>query len=39
MMTDIYNQESIEKMEDDDSLDAWEEGFMQGYLRSGYDAD
>lgn len=37
-MEDIYNQEGIETMRDDDSIDDIEEAFMQGYLQGdGYD--
>jgi hypothetical protein len=29
---DVYNEEYVDCSEDDGSLDAWEEGFMKGYL-------
>ena len=36
-MADIYSEEGIESMRDDDSIDDHEEGFMQGYLQGdGY---
>ena len=37
MMEDIYDQEGIEIMRNDDSIDDFEAAFMQGYLESdGY---
>src|SRR3989344_2135799 len=32
---DIYSKEGDEKLEEDDEIDAWEEGFMQGASGTG----
>lgn len=32
---DVYSEEGLEKLEADDELEPWEEGFMEGALQEG----
>ena len=32
---DVYSKEGREKLEDDDEIEPWEEGFMQGAAQAG----
>ncbi|HLD01204.1 MAG TPA: hypothetical protein VJC39_05675 [Candidatus Nanoarchaeia archaeon] len=32
---DVYSEEGLEKLEEDDEIDPWEEGFMEGASKAG----